>query len=75
MWQAKIHPIPCAYPMPLLWGPSEAEVNNAVVESILDRWLTDNGGDEDEDEDAEEQWESNLLDAIESVALSDAYRL
>ena len=54
-----------------------------VVESVLDRWVTK---DEDEDEfrtqnrmsgedEADEGWESSLLDASDSVSLADTYRL
>ena len=37
-WQAKVHSIPCAYQMPLSWGPSELELAKALVVKFNERW-------------------------------------
>jgi hypothetical protein len=78
VWQANVRSIDCAYPMPESWGPSEAELTHAVIASVTARWVHVNedvfvAGEEDSEEEADGV-EDELLDVIESVALSDAYR-
>jgi len=85
-WQAKVHSIPCAYQMPLSWGPSELELAKALVVKFNERWneIVDNEEmvvDENVEEESVEEVEveveveidEELLDAIEAIALSDVY--
>lgn len=79
-WQANVRSINCAYPMPESWGPSEEDLTCAVIASVTARWVLVNEEDvfvaDEEDCGGEEAdgVEDELLDVIESVALSDAYR-
>jgi hypothetical protein len=50
-WQAKVAPIPCKYPIPLSWGPSEEELHNAAAEKYtpkLDNRLNEGSVDDEQ---------------------------
>jgi len=80
-WHTKVRSIPCAYQMPLSWGPSELELAKTLVVKFNKRWneIVDNEKmvvDENVKEESveEEEIDEKLLDAIEAIALSDAYQ-
>ncbi|KAF9232332.1 hypothetical protein BU15DRAFT_67560 [Melanogaster broomeanus] len=57
IWHAKVNLIPCAWPMPLSWGPPEPheEPHASTPEVAMSNRVVNNddiqNGDEDEDED------------------------
>ncbi|KAG1833599.1 hypothetical protein DFJ58DRAFT_736069 [Suillus subalutaceus] len=75
-WQTKVRPIPCAWPMPDCWGPSQTELANGTPVVY-----PDDPDDEDHVSDDGDDWESDigcgdeeLMDVLEDIALADQYR-
>ncbi|KAG1781378.1 hypothetical protein EV702DRAFT_1248386 [Suillus placidus] len=75
-WQMKVHPIPCAWPMPDCWGPSQTKLANGTPVVY-----PDDPDDEDHVSDDGDDWESDigcgdeeLMDFLEDIALTDQYR-
>ncbi|KAG2031954.1 hypothetical protein BDR03DRAFT_874969, partial [Suillus americanus] len=75
-WQTKVRPIPCAWPMPDCWGPSQTELANRTPVVY-----PDDPDDEDHVSDDGDDWESDigcgdeeLMDVLEDIALADQYR-
>ncbi|KAH9828839.1 uncharacterized protein C8Q71DRAFT_859379 [Rhodofomes roseus] len=87
-WQSQVLVIPCAYPMPASWGPSELELNEAALYEISESADMgehmeqqaphqdagdDDGGDFDYGYHDADEADGDLLDAAEAAALTDAY--
>ena len=78
-WQTKVRPIPCAWPMPDCWGPSQTELANGTPVVYPD--VHDDEDVEDDVWDDGDDWESDigcgdeeLMDVLEDIALADQYR-
>ncbi|KZT05186.1 uncharacterized protein LAESUDRAFT_760370 [Laetiporus sulphureus 93-53] len=84
---AQVYTIPSDRPMPACWGSLERELLDAAIYEAVGQWNEGGAGAEtlsvaDEDDDdmlcdfgdlGGDDQEDELLDALESVALSDAY--
>ncbi|KAG1771590.1 hypothetical protein EV702DRAFT_1048940 [Suillus placidus] len=71
-WQTKVHPIPCAWPVPDCWGPSQTKLANGTPVVY-----PDDPDDEDHVLDDGDDWESDigcgdeeLMDVLEDIALT-----
>ncbi|KIJ58408.1 hypothetical protein HYDPIDRAFT_102707 [Hydnomerulius pinastri MD-312] len=79
-WQAQVHNIQCAWPVPDGWGPSTQQLSDAAVLKEASVYMADyrEGGMEEEEEDREGSGsefgaDDELLDAVEEFALADEY--
>ncbi|KAG2746663.1 hypothetical protein P692DRAFT_20738493, partial [Suillus brevipes Sb2] len=75
-WQSRVHPIPCAWPLPDSWGPTLndlAEAANMYYQpSCLDGTAAVYDSENDWESD-EERENDELIDELEEAALAGAY--
>ncbi|RDB16358.1 hypothetical protein Hypma_002976 [Hypsizygus marmoreus] len=76
IWEQKTRPLATQYDMPNTWGPSEAEIHEAIKLDQNASWDYDDSEDiNDSDYDSEIDGEDEeLLEAFELSTLADAYR-
>lgn len=74
-WMAKISSLPCYQSMPVSWGPSQGEIDNAL-QSSDNKQINESDEEEEEEEleEAEYEMEEDLVEAIERTAFTDAYQ-
>lgn len=89
-WQKNVSPIPCQYPMPPSWGPTEQELHNAAGMKYTPGWDGTNdeesadteqynansghGSSSDVDTSNDEEEVDELVDLMEAAGLADEYR-
>ena len=76
-WQDKLHEIPSHKVIPFSWGPSLEQLTAAQSEEITEmtdeKWEIDFDSDS-EDGEEEDRDETELIEAMEELALSDEFR-
>jgi hypothetical protein len=82
VWKRKVQCIPCAWPVVGSWGPSDEALLRAACDQVQPSFRNDDDDDDDESVEAGdleygeigEIGDEELMDAIEDIALGDAYR-